>query len=216
MRVRALKIVVVCGASLSLALLLFAGCGLQRQPEGDAKDVIKEIAEPFLPGQYIEYGNPVYQFGVKYPVDLISDFSSPDSKLILNFPESFTTGTNLGVAQIRLDINKSSCQDFGSGEDKTVIWHYAKTPVPSKDFTDKIVINGLEFRRLKCSDAAMSHVADSLVYITQRGENTISMNLYLVSSNPEVYDESIRPLAYDPAEMEKIFLQVLSSFKFKE
>lgn len=215
MRSRPYKLLLAGGACLCLSIFVFAGCGVQKQPVENDKD-IKEIAEPFQPGEYIEYGNSEYQFGIKYPGALLSDFSSPESKLILNFPEGFTTGTNLGTAQIRLDINKRTCLDFSSGEDQTVAWHYAKTQAPGSVFKEKIIVNGAEFRRLKCSDAAMSHVADSLIYITEKNGDAFSLNLYLLSANPEVYDESIRPLTYDPAEMERIFLQVLSSFTFKE
>ncbi|MCX6781999.1 MAG: hypothetical protein NTW66_02685 [Candidatus Magasanikbacteria bacterium] len=188
---------------------------MQKKISKNNEDILNTV-EPLKAGEYIEYGNPQYQFSIKYIASLISDFSSPESKLILGFPESFTTGTNLGTAQIRLDINKRTCANFSSGEDQAVGWHYTKTTAIGTDFPEKITVNGAEFRRLKCSDAAMSHVADSLIYITEKDSNAFSLNLYLLSANPEVYDESIRPLTYDPAGMEKIFLQVLSSFKFKE
>lgn len=176
------------------------------------KESLKD--ELTTPGEYIEYGNPQYQFKLKYPVDLLSEYNNPESKAVFSFPESYTTGTNLGVAQIRLDINRRNCDDFNAGEDAMISWHYSGSLALDSAFSEKISVNGVEFKRLKCSDAAMSHVADSLTYFTEKDGNAISLTLYLISANPEVYDEALRPRTYDPAEMEKIFLQVLASFKY--
>jgi len=193
--------------------VLFSGCGNKTASPGVSD---KATAPKTDSGDYIEYGDAKYQLYFKHPADLISDFADPESRMVLIFPESYTTGTNLGIAQIRLDVGRRTCDDFGSSEDPVIGWHYAKSLSPSSAFPEKITANGVEFTRLKCSDAAMSHVADSLIYVTEHNGQAFSLNLYFRSANLDVYDESIRPRAYEPAEMEKIYLDILSSIKFKD
>jgi hypothetical protein len=204
---------IIIATCLTGASVFFSGCGSKNATSGESDKTTAPEADS---GNYIEYGDAKYQLYLKRPAVLLADFSDPESRMVLSFPESYTTGTNLGIAQIRLDVGRRTCDDFGSSEDPVISWHYSKSLSPSNAFPEKMTVNGLEFKRLKCSDAAMSHVADSLVYVTEHNGQAFSLNLYFRSANPEVYDESIRPRVYEPSAMEKIYLDVLSSIKFKD
>jgi hypothetical protein len=193
---------------------LLTGCG--KNPASQKLTVAGEHSadeNKSVPADFITYSNPTYGFQLSYPQEMNSETDLAEGMLVLTFPEAMTTSTNLSRAEVWVSANRQDCDAFGGSEDLVVAWHYAKMLSTSSAFPQALEVNGVEFKRLKCSGAAMSHVADTLSYIGDVSGKQIAITLFLYSSNPEVYSDELRPRKYDPAPIEKMYLQILNSFK---
>lgn len=211
---RRIKLSLFCSIILCAGLFLLSGCGKNETPEKlsvTGEHVANDNQS--VPSTFLTYSNPTYGFQLSYPPEMYYETDRTEGMLVLTFPETLTTSTNLSRAEVWVSVAQQDCDAFGGSEDPVVGWHYSKMLSTSSAFPQTLKVDGVEFKRLKCSGAAMSHVADTLSYIGDVSGKQIAITLFLYSSNPEVYSDELRPRKYDPAPIEKMYLQILNSFK---
>lgn len=203
-----------CSIMICAGLFLLSGCGTNRAPrQYTVTDEHSTADTKSVSSDFLTYSNPTYGFQLAYPAEMNSEFDRAEGMLVLTFPETLTTSTNLSRAEVWASVARQDCDAFGGSEDPVMAWHYSKMLSTSSAFPQTLKVDGVEFERLKCSGAAMSHVADTLSYIGDVSGEQIAITLFLYSSNPEVYSDELRPRKYDPAPIEKMYLQILNSFK---
>lgn len=211
---RRIQIFLLFLLAICSGLFLLTGCKKNGAPQkisvtGDHTNT-STVSDP---SSIITYSNPSFGFQLQYPFGMTELFNQPEGFLVLAYPEKYTTSTNLSRAEVWVSSGQTNCDAFGGSEDLIVAWHYSKMLSTSSAFPQAIKVDGAEFKRLKCSGAAMSHVADTLSYVGDVNGKSVAITLFLYSANPDVYDEALRPQKYDPAPIEKIFLQIINSFK---
>jgi hypothetical protein len=211
---RQIKLFLVFSIIIFAGLFLLTGCAKNQAPQQLTVKGEHAAADNIsVPTTFITYSNPTYGFQLSYPPEMNYETNRSEGMLVLTFPETLTTSTNLSRAEVWISANQQECDAFGGSEDPVVAWHYSKMLSTGSAFPQTLTAGGVEFKRLKCSGGAMSHVADTLSYIGDVSGKQIAITLFLYSSNPDVYSDELRPRKYDPAPIEKMYLQILNSFK---
>jgi hypothetical protein len=189
------------------AILFFAGC------EKKSSDYL--INEPdFLPAEYITYSNPTHQISVNHNNEMIYDTSGLYGLYLLEFPESYTTGTNLLSAHIRLDTGLSTCEDFNSKESAVMSWRNSSSISPAGNLAELYKVEGHDFNRIKCfyqfEDGVVS---ESVSYVANINNKYHSLSLFFYSIDMPLCDPALCQKKFDATVFEKKFLQTLNSFK---
>lgn len=186
-------------------VLIFSGCG-KTVPDNI-------ISEPeFSVGEYKEFGDPKYKVTIKYPDELISDYSN--GVYYLEFPESYSTGTNLLGALVRFDVEINSCDAFGSEENFTMSWNNSEASEPTGNLAEIFDVNGINFKRFKCSQKFDDGVfSESVSYTINLDEGDYAISLFFFTVDPTTCDPEVCKKKFDSVGFEKTFLKILKSFK---
>ena len=192
------------------SVLFFFGCG-----KNEAIKTKNTIQEPdFESIESIQYAHPYHQITIKHLADFEYDTSGLYGMYVLDFPESYTTGTNLIGGHIRLDAGLSTCDDFNSKETSVMAWRNSESFIPTGNLLESFSVDDNDFYRIKCyhhfDDSVFS---ESVSYVTNIEDNYYSLSLFLYSIDPILCDPEICKKWFEPVEFEKVFLRVLKSFK---
>ncbi len=186
-------------------VFMFSGCG--KTIENNT------IQEPeFSAGEFKEFGDPKYNVSIKYPDELISDFSN--GVYYLEFPEVYSTGTNLLGALVRFDGELTECEGFGSNESISTSWNNSEALEPTGNLAEKFIVNGIDFKRFKCSQKFDDGVfSESVSYTANLEKGNYTLSLFFFSVDPVECDPEVCKKKFDPTGFEKTFLRILNSFK---
>lgn len=180
----------------------------------DKTDASKPV--PMSPGgtsQWLTYTNKPFNFTMNYP----STFTLTPTKLdglvptvaTIDYPESYTKGTNLGYAK----VNLKASEDAGTG--KCLV-----SEVTGKKLTETIVNNGITFYKDAEKDGAAGHVGETLAYHTVYKGICYVINLEEYYTNMGVYADGKggympnAPKEFEPVKILSIFDQMFTTFAF--
>ncbi len=129
--------------------------------------------------------------------------SDPNEVVTLNYPTSFSTGTNLVYAHIVF------MAPLVTSDVKCLVDQFTGAPL-----TEKIVQDGVEFFTWAGTEGAAGHTGRYISYQTQRGNLCYNFQLQLYASNLGAFDPKNKPLEFDATTIVAIFQEVFKTLKF--
>lgn len=183
---------------------------LSRQAKATA--VLKSKCSTTLPSadtsRWQAYRDQKNGFELCYPDDLIVIHQAPvisGSPIVfmLDFPSTYSTGTNLSYAGIGVRVQSGVC----------TLW-------PGWQPQASVTRNGITFQISKGSEGAAGSFLDFLRNATERNTSCYDVTLQLHYSNLDIYRDiggllpPGAPKDFDRKKIEEIFEQVMSTFKF--
>jgi len=184
----------------------------------DKTDASKPV--PMSPGDngggtsgWLTYTNKPFNFSIDYPSTFALKKTGLDGLVAtvatIEYPESYTKGTNLGYAK----VNLKASEDAGTG--KCLI-----SEVTGKKLTETIVNNGTTFYKDSEKDGAAGHVGETLAYHTVHNGICYIVNLEEYYTNMGVYADGKggympnAPKEFEPVKISSIFDQMFTKFVF--
>jgi len=191
--------------AFSALVFMFSGCGKTIE-----NNIIKE--PEFSVGESKQFGDPKYHVQINYPDEMISDYSN--GVYYLEFPEAYSTGTNLLGALVRFDAELTGCEGFGSNEIFSMVWNNSASFESTGNLAEIFNVNGIDFKRFKCNQKFDDGVfSESVSYTANLNEGDYTISLFFFTVDPAECDPEVCQKKFEPAEFEKTFLRILNSFK---
>lgn len=196
-------------ASLVFTVFIISGCG-KKDATGQESGAVTRLEPVAERGSgHISYGHAKYQFDLLLPDYLIEGELTPTVMGSFQFPESYTTGTNLTAAYVFINRKARTCEELGYGIKTQPEWHNGKKVLLDPRFKENVFVGEVEFKRMFCSAVQDSKSIDALVYTTERMNEPVSLTLVFVSNALD--GDSLK--IYDPAVFEEEYVKILETYK---
>lgn len=146
-------------------------------------------------------------FAVSYP----PEFNLKSESIYLNdqnatgteidYPATYTTGTNLGEAYVGITKKTVTSTDA------------CYAPFGYTTSTSDVVINGVKYRYSNESDAGAGNLYDTVRYATIKGDTCYNVALLMHSTQRMNYPPELRPAAFDRAAVTSVFEKIMKTFR---
>lgn len=190
--------------SLLAAGVLFLGLSCSK--------TIPQVAQPQQQKQQPSvsentYTNSKFGYQISYPKQFtVLDSLVENADLALEYPKSFTEGTNLSEAKIIVAALVGSEITDGA---KCLTNPYTGVPL-----TESVTQDGQKFYIYNIDDAGAGQRYNYRAYQTLHASNCYTILLQLHSSAIENYDPSMKIKAFDDIKVNAEFEKIFQTFKF--